>query len=169
MKSVKEIEIINAIKKALRQIKVDNEILNNTLDKNFINKKVVDIKKQIKFIEEKIKSNNNVLLNLYKDKIQGTFNENTFNTLLEESEQEKDRNLKELKNLNEKLEELKSKKIDNTEIAKIINEFLKFEKLDRNMLCVLIEKILVYRNQKGENKLKIYFNFSNENHFQKNA
>ena len=47
MKSVKEIEIINAIKKALRQIKVDNEILNNTLDKNFINKKVVDIKKQI--------------------------------------------------------------------------------------------------------------------------
>lgn len=149
MKSVKEIEIINAIKKALRQIKVDNEILNNTLDKNFINKKVVDIKKQIKFIEEK--NNNNVLLNLYKDKIQGTFNENTFNTLLEESEQEKDRNLKELKNLNEKLEELKSKKIDNTEIAKIINEFLKFEKLDRNMLCVLIEKILVYRNQKKIN------------------
>lgn len=169
MKCVKEIEIIDIIIKELRQIKVDKEILNSTIDKDFIGKKVIDVKSQIKFTDDKIKTNNKVLLNLYKDKIQGKLNDNTFNTLLEESEKEKDRNLKELKKLNEKLEELKTKKIDNTEIAKIINEFLKFKKLDRNMLCVLIEKILVYRNQKGENKLKIYFNFSNENHFQKNA
>ena len=42
-----------------------------------------------------------------------------------------------------------------------LKEFLEFKSIDRNILSNIIDKVTIYKNKDGEEKINIYFKFKN--------
>lgn len=111
--------------------------------------------KQIAAINSKLKENENYLVNLYKDKVNGNITDEIFRTLSNEILKEKsmlEDNFKILKEFN-------SQPTNENEIRKIIKEQLKLNPntIDRNLLLKLINKIEI----DNKNQIKIFYNFKN--------
>lgn len=114
-----------------------------------------DYSKQIAAITSKLKENENYLVNLYKDKVNGNITDELFKTLSDEISKEKsmlEDNFKILKESN-------SNPTDEKEIRKIIKELLELNpsNIDRNLLLKLINKIEI----DNKNQIKIFYNFKN--------
>lgn len=103
---------------------------------NLFQIKLQELKQALKNIE-------NTIEEIYQDKINKIIQIEDFKTIYEKKQKERNKILKEIKEIETQLEETNKKipKINFKEIKQIANEFLKMEKLNKMILEKLIEKI----------------------------
>ena len=111
------------------------------------------------FVEGKIQESNNIAYELYKDKITHTITEEQYLSLQLHTNEKKEKFEKQLQIIEQEILNLENMQQKDEVISHALEEFLFFKVLDRNILSILIDKILVYRNDSGENILKIYCKF----------
>ncbi len=113
------------------------------------------IKKQIESLEI---TNNKLIENLdktYMDMLKGILDESQYLRIRENIKKEIENNKINIDYLKNKQIDLN--KIDNKRIEKYINEFLSLEKITRELIINLVDKIYIYQNK----MIDIIFNFKN--------
>ena len=138
-----EKEIKNIYEQAEKEAKSKNNLLQTKLQ---------ELKQNLKNIE-------NIIEEIYQDKINKIIQIEDFKIIYEKKQKERNKILKEIKEIEKELEETnqKSLKINFKEIKQIANEFLKMEKPNKMILEKLIERIEFDK----EKNIKIKFTFQN--------
>ena len=146
-----EIQKINFSEKEIKQIYEQAEKEAKSKN-NLLQTKLQELKQTLKNIE-------NTIEEIYQDKINKIIQIEDFKNLYEKKQKERNKILKEIKEIEKELEETnqKSPKINFKEIKQIANEFLKIEKPNKMILEKLIEKIEFDK----EKNIKIKFTFQN--------
>ncbi len=146
-----EIQKINFTEQEIKQIYEQAEKESKSKS-NLLQTKLQELKKILQNIE-------NAIEEIYQDKINKIIQIEDFKTIYEKKQKERNKILKEIKEIEKELEETnqKSPKINFKEIKQIANEFLKMEKPNKMILEKLIEKIEFDK----EKNIKIKFTFQN--------
>ena len=146
-----EIQKINFSEKEIKQIYAQAE--KETKSKNnLLQTKLQELKHTLQNIE-------NTIEEIYQDKINKVIQIEDFKTVYEKKQKERNKILKQIKEIEAQLEETNKKtpEINFKEIKQIANEFLKMEKPNKIILEKLIEKIEFDK----EKNIKIKFTFQN--------
>ncbi|MEG2310849.1 MAG: recombinase family protein [Clostridia bacterium] len=164
MNSVNEEDVENEVKKILTNIA--NKYLNkDDLIKSTYTEQMEmilkDMKQEKELIDLRIKENNTLQYNLYKDKTLNTIDNDTYLLLKNQAISEKSVYEQRLITLEQEIEKLNNASLNNKLITDILNDYLKFESLDRNILSMLIDKIILYKNDNRKNIFEIYCKFQN--------
>ena len=146
-----EMQNINFSEKDIKQIYEQAEKESKSKN-NLLQTKLKELKQKLKNIE-------NTIEEIYQDKINKVIQIEDFKMIYEKKQKERNRILKEIKEIEKELKEMnqKSPQINFKEIKQIANEFLKMEKLNKMILEKLIEKIEFDK----EKNIKIKFTFQN--------
>ena len=146
-----EIQKINFTEQEIKQIYEQAEKEAKSKN-NLLQTKLQELKQKLKNIE-------NTIEEIYQDKINKVIQIEDFKPIYEKKQKERNKILKEIKEIEKELEETnqKSPKINFKEIKQIANEFLKMEKPNKMILEKLIEKIEFDK----EKNIKIKFTFQN--------
>lgn len=146
-----EIQKINFSEKEIKQIYEQAEKQAKSKN-NLLQTKLQELNQTLKNIE-------NTIEEIYQDKINKVIQIEDFKTIYEKKQKERNKILKEIREIEKELEETnqKSPKINFKEIKQIANEFLKMEKPNKMILEKLIEKIEFDK----EKNIKIKFTFQN--------
>ncbi len=140
------------------------QLCNSNIDKDKFKREIKEelkkkslktkIEKEINVLEVKMKKNLNYIDKIYEDKLNGEITKETFQRLTIKYQKENELKKKEIKELQEKLTNI----IENNEKETLnkIDNFLSFQKLDRNLLVNLIDKIMIDKNK----NIKIYYKFN---------
>ena len=144
----KEIEKINFSEKEIKQIYEQAEKESKSKN-NLLQTKLQELNQTLKNIE-------NTIEEIYQDKINKVIQIEDFKNLYEKKQKERNKILKEIKEIETQLEESdkKSLKINFEEIKQITNEFLKMEKPNKMILEKLIERIEFNKEKNIKIKLK---------------
>lgn len=145
----KEIEKVHFSEKEIKQIYEQAEKQAKSKS-NLLQAKQQELTKTLQNIEHTIEE-------IYQDKINKVIQIEDFKTMYEKKQKERNKILKEIKEIEKELEETnqKSPKINFKEIKQIAKEFLKMEKPNKMILEKLIEKIEFDK----EKNIKIKFFF----------
>ena len=110
-------------------------------------------------LKQTLKNIENTIEEIYQDKINKIIQIEDFKTIYEKKQKERNKILKEIKEIETQLEETNKKtpKINFKEVKQIANEFLKMEKPNKMILEKLIERIEFEK----EKNIKIKFTFQN--------
>ena len=110
-------------------------------------------------LQDTLKNIENTIEEIYQDKINKVIQIEDFKVIYEKKQKERNKILKEIKDIDKELEETdkKSPKINFKKIKQVANEFLKMEKPNKIILEKLIEKIEFDK----EKNIKIKFTFYN--------
>ena len=117
--------------------------------------------KETSIYEEKIEEYSKGIRSIYMDKVKGIISEADYLEFSNEFEKEREV-LKQLISQNEAaIAELDAKLNSNNDRAEILKEYVHMDKLTREAVDSLIEKIIIHKRKKGENapKIEIYWNF----------
>lgn len=114
-----------------------------------------EMKREIEYYKNKTKSTTLALKNLYVDKTNGVISDEEFTLLKAELENDKNKCLKKIEEIEEKLEPNKQQKYTN-DIENIIKEFLVLKNPSKQILMELIKKIEIMENK----QIKVYLNFN---------
>ncbi len=140
------------------------QLCNSNIDKDKFKREIKEelkkkslktkIEKEINVLEVKVKKNLNYIDKIYEDKLNGEITKETFQRLTIKYQKENELKKKEIKELQEKLTNI----IENNEKETLnkIDNFLSFQKLDRNLLVNLIDKIIIDKNK----NIEIYYKFN---------
>lgn len=144
-----EIQKINFTEKEIRHIYEQGEKEAKSKS-NLLQTKLKELQKTLKNIE-------NTIEEIYQDKINKIIQIEDFKTIYEKKQKERNKILKQIKEIDKELEEAnqKSPKINFKEIKQITNEFLKMEKPNKMISEKLIERIEFDK----EKNIKIKFIF----------
>ena len=147
----KEIKKINFSEKEIKKIYGQAEKESKTKG-NLLQMKLQSLKNTLQNIE-------NTIEEIYQDKINKIIKIEDFKIIYEKKQKERNKILKEIKDIEKELEEAhkKSPKINFKDIKQITNEFLKMEKPNKMILEKLIERIQFDK----EKNIKIKFRFQN--------
>ena len=146
-----EIQKINFTEQEIKQIYEQAEKEAKSKN-NLLQTKLQELKQKLKNIE-------NTIEEIYQDKINKIIQIEDFKTIYEKKQKERNKILKEIKEIETQLEETNKKtpKINFKEVKQIANEFLKMEKPNKMILEKLIERIEFDK----EKNIKIKFTFQN--------
>lgn len=146
-----ETQKINFTEKEIKQVYEQAEKESKSKN-NLLQTKLQELEQTLKNIE-------NTIEEIYQDKINKVIQIEDFKTIYEKKQKERNKILKEIKEIEKELEETnqKSPKINLKEIKQIANEFLKMEKPNKMILEKLIERIEFDK----EKNIKIKFKFQN--------
>ena len=156
-------EKILAVVRKVCQIYTDKKLLAETYKK--VNDKTIDIteslRKQIENLKMVINNTNSKLDQLYEDKLSGVLQSNDFIRISQKYVKERDENETKLNELTDQLQMLQGQqrlqnKDDEKELNKLIEEFLKLEKIEKSYLYRLINKIEIDKDK----NVFITFNFA---------
>ena len=144
-----EMQNINFSEKDIKQIYEQAEKESKSKN-NLLQTKLKELKQKLKNIE-------NTIEEIYQDKINKVIQIEDFKMIYEKKQKERNRILKEIKEIEKELKEMnqKSPQINFKEIKQIANEFLKMEKPNKMILEKLIERIEFDK----EKNIKIKFTF----------
>ena len=146
-----EIQKINFSGREIKQIyeQAEKEAKSKS---NLLQTKLQELNQTLKNIE-------NTIEEIYQDKINKVIQIEDFKTIYEKKQKERNKILKQIKEIKAQLEETNKKtpKINFKEIKQIANEFLKMEKPNKMILEKLIERIEFDK----EKNIKIKFTFQN--------
>lgn len=166
-----EKNIVYIVKKVC-QIYADKEIFYSIYEK--YQNKTLDIregyKRKIEKINQTIADINNHLDKMYMDKLKGILQEEDYIRVSQKLGSERVKLNEQKQELEQKLigvedkSENKKQKKDEKELDKLIEDFLKFEKIDKIFLYRLINKIEIDKDK----NIYIYFNFSKLNSITEN-
>lgn len=123
-----------------------------------INKKISKLEEELKKYENEFENINNILKEIYKDKVQRIITEEDFKVIYKEETEEKEKINENIKSIELKIKKLKEKieKVDIEEIIKSVEEILNFSNPTSEMYNKLIERI-EFDSQKN---IYIKFKFS---------
>ena len=146
-----EIQKINFTEKEIKQVYEQAEKQAKSKS-NLLQTKLKELQNTLKNIE-------NTIEEIYQDKINKIIQIEDFKTIYEKKQKERNKILKEIKEIETQLEESNKEtpKINFEEIKQIANEFLKMEKPNKMILEKLIERIEFDK----EKNVKINFTFQN--------
>ena len=146
-----EIQKINFSEKEIKQVYEQAEKEAKSKN-NLLQTKLQELKQTLKNIENSIEE-------IYQDKINKIIQIEDFKIIYEKKQKERNKILKEIKEIETQLEETNKKtpKINFKEVKQIANEFLKMEKPNKMILEKLIERIEFDK----EKNIKIKFTFQN--------
>ena len=150
----------------LEKVILDNirDVWKKSLDKNKIkdfignisfSDNTLIIKKQIESLELLNKKLTENLDKTYMDMLKGIIDEDQYLRVRKNIKKEIENNKSNIDNLKD--EQIIFNKIDNKKIEKYINEFLSIEKLSRELIINLVEKIYIYQDK----RIDIIFTFQN--------
>lgn len=109
----------------------------------------------------KVTETNNIIKNLYADKVAGKMPENIFFNLLSDYQNELEKTNDKIQTLQTKLMKIQFKESDIVKWVNVIEKYVKVTSIDRYLAVELIDKIVVSDNQKldGESvqKIAIYY------------
>lgn len=160
MKLIPEDVVNNYILDTLRLICVqylnEDKLVSNTSNSrtDYILNNLINEKNKI---NANLENNKNISFNLYKDKISGIIDNSQFIELSNNFKKENEKLSKELEKTEEKINTLKLQTENKEFVKKIIHNFLSFKNVDRNILALLINKIVIDLDK----TITIYFNFTN--------
>lgn len=161
-KVIKEDVLENLVISSLKEIaaKYANEkyILSNINKKNISNLENELIKEKQKILMN-FKDSNNLLFNLYKDKVNRIISDKTFLEFTNKISEEKNNYSNRIKNIDIELEKIKSNLNSSNNLASILKSFLEFKTINRTILSQLIDKITINTCEKKK-KITIYFKFN---------
>ena len=113
-----------------------------------------EMERKIEYYKNKAKGTTLALKNLYLDKTNGIISAEEFNELKAELENDKNKYLEKIKDIDEKLKQNKGPKCTD-DIENIIKEFLAFKNPSKKILMELVKKIEIMKNK----QIKLYLNF----------
>ncbi len=157
-KLIPEEVVNNYVLNTLREICFNFLEENDLTDKALQNKKdflLKDLLKEEKKIKEKLENNSKISFNLYKDKVNGIIDDFQFLELSNNLKQENENYTSSLEKIEQRIKTVKLETENKKEIKKIIHNFLSFENINRNILALLIEKIVIGLDK----SITIYFTF----------
>ena len=108
-------------------------------------------------VKEQLEENKAISFNLYKDKVSGAITLEQYNSFTDNLELENKRYQERLSNIQADLQKFNLQIEDTTRIKKIIQSFLSFENPDRDILALLIDKVVIDLDK----TITIYYNFTN--------
>ena len=148
--NLREDELIQTVMDNLRSMIQEFVTQDDLKIKQTINN---DNAKQITQIQSKLKENDNYLVNLYKDKVDGKITEEVFLTLSENISKDKIRLENNLKLLNDS----KPPETNEKEVRQTMEQLLELQEdnINRNLLLKLIDKIEI----NNKNEVKIFYKF----------
>ena len=146
-----EIQKINFTEKEIKQVYEQAEKEAKSKN-NLLQTKLQELKQTLKNIE-------NTIEEIYQDKINKVIQIEDFKTIYEKKQKERNKVLKQIKEIKAQLEETNKKnpKINFKEIKQIANEFLKMKESNKMILEKLIERIEFDK----EKNINIKFTFQN--------
>ena len=146
-----EIQKINFTEKEIKQVYEQAEKEAKSKN-NLLQTKLQELKQTLKNIE-------NTIEEIYQDKINKVIQIEDFKTIYEKKQKERNKVLKQIKEIKAQLEETNKKnpKINFKEIKQIANEFLKMKESNKMILAKLIERIEFDK----EKNINIKFTFQN--------
>lgn len=123
-----------------------------------INKKISKLEEELKKYENEFENINNILKEIYKDKVQRIITEEDFKVIYNQETEEKEKINENIKNIELKIKKLKEKieKVDIEEIIKSVEEILNLSNPTSEMYNKLIERI----EFDSEKNIYIKFKFS---------
>ena len=123
-----------------------------------INKKISKLEEELKKYENEFENINNILKEIYKDKVQRIITEEDFKVIYKQETEEKEKINENIKNIELKIKKFKEKieKVDIEEIIKSVEEILNFSNPTSEMYNKLIERI----EFDSEKNIYIKFKFS---------
>ena len=113
-----------------------------------------EMERKKEYYKNKAKGTTLALKNLYLDKTNGIISAEEFNELKAELENDKNKYLEKIKDIDEKLKQNKGPE-GTDDIENIIKEFLAFKNSSKKILMELIKKIEIMKNK----QIKLYLNF----------
>jgi len=158
--SIKEEVLLDIVTSQIREYIKDINFEALKIDANNIKKiqekRVNVIEKEIKNIQNRKNKINDILKNLYEDKVKGILSEEEFIELKDNFSSERAQLDNQLINLQAKANQKVNKNEieQNEEIEKIIQKVLEFNEIDRLTLTKLIDRIEIFENKKVRIKFK---------------
>ena len=152
--------------KVLESVILDNirDVCRKYLDKNIIKESIgniefvdnsLKIKKQIESLEIANNKLTEILDKTYMDRLKNIIDEEQYLRISNNLKTEINNNNKHIGNL--KNEQIEESKIDNKQIEKYINDFLKIDIPSRELIINLVDKIYIYQDK----RIDIIFTFNN--------
>ena len=119
------------------------------------------LKNEMISLEKEVEKADSYFLGVYKDKAEGTINEEEFNTLIQGFRKEKEKSEKMLKNKHEEIEVLEKQKENVVDRKQLLEKYMNITELDRGIVETLIDYIEVGKKnpQTGEIPIIIHWNF----------
>ena len=155
-----ENEVKKTIKAELEKIIFSKEELKEIYRQSQIeiNKKINKLEEELKKYKDEFENINNILKEIYKDKVQKIITEEDFKIIYEQETEEKEKINENIKDIEVKMNKLKEKieKVDIDEIIKSVKEFLNLSNPTSEMYNKLIERI----EFDSEKNIYIKFKFS---------
>lgn len=123
-----------------------------------INKKINKLEEELKKYKNEFENINNILKEIYKDKVQRIITEEDFKVIYKQETEEKEKINENIKNIELKIKKFKEKieKVDIEEIIKSVEEILNLSNQTSEMYNKLIERI----EFDSEKNIYIKFKFS---------
>lgn len=145
--------VINTLHSLCVQFLNEDTLLQHSSDlkKDNLLKELLKEKDKLK---HDIENTDTILFNLYKDKINHIINNEQFLILSTNLKNEKEKLFNDLKKIEKNISQLQY--TNKNDIKEIIHKFLSFNNIDRDILALLIDKIII----KFDKSITIYFTFS---------
>ena len=148
--------VLNSLKSICKQyLNIDK--LTNDCKNNNKNTVMVNLLKDEQKLKEQIEENKTVSFNLYKDKINETITLEQYNTFTNNLETENKRYQKRLLEIQKDLEKFNLQAENTSKMKEIIQRFLNFKNPNRNILALLIDKVVIDLDK----TITIYYTFRN--------
>lgn len=147
--------VIEKLKEIIKKY-IDEKYILNKLNLNNKNHEIEQLKQQKEKIKKELEISKETIIELYKDKVQKNINEEIFNQCIEKIVEVQKQNQTKSDLLDLQLKDIRISNDVNKE--ELLEEFLSFNNIDRNIVIQLINKITIdTANEK--NKIIIYLNF----------
>ena len=132
-----------ALLREIAQQYVDPDKLLSSTRSEMLEKAVSEKKKEIKCLQAKVEEAKRLAMNLYKDKINGTIDEEMFKEFVAQTNSERERANNQLLAVEEEIRTLSQRRADDGQIRQMLQDFLQFPKIDRTTLSMLVRKIII--------------------------
>ena len=146
-----EAQILSSLKEICLKYVDRNKILKEVNNKK--EKKKEKTKDELLIISNKIDTINNNLDEIYMDKLNKVIDEDRFIRIKSKLEKELSVALEEQKRLLDDNKNKTNEKTEEEKVNKYINEFIKFDNIDRDLIVNLIDKIEIFEDKKINIKL----------------
>lgn len=148
--------VLKEVRNLCKQV-VDTKRLENILKNNDKKKKAIEnLDIQIKQAKKVIQDNTDFLYNSYLDKLKGIITTEMYQKLANSLSEEMKVNQELVNKLEKEQQELKDNKVNNnSDVKKIVNDYLALKKVDRNLLANIIDYITVDKDKNIEIHFKI--------------
>lgn len=115
-----------------------------------------DLQKEQRKLKDTLENNNTISFNLYKDKVNGIIDNTQFIELSKNLKNENESLLQSLEKIEEKTKNFKLQIENQESIKKTIHNFISLKDINRNLLALLIDKIVIDLDK----TITIYFTFA---------